>query len=74
MPRKQKACPHVTGIVARCYASGECSSETDTEAERVTAAMRGYLEANPSYGFTGDALSGAGKSQYYGYPVWAAQW
>jgi hypothetical protein len=73
-PARPQACPHVSGVVARCYAAGECGSETDTEAERIAGLARERLEANPGYGFAGDAVASPSASQYYGYPVWAARW
>lgn len=64
----------MSGIVARCYAAGECASETDTEMERVTALMRGYAEAHPDHGFAGDAVKSPGGGQYFGYAVFAGRW
>lgn len=64
----------MTGIAARCYASGECGSDTDTEAEAIAGFAKDWNAGNPGYGFTGDAVTGAGNSQYYGYAVYAARW
>ncbi|GBF88068.1 serine protease [Raphidocelis subcapitata] len=68
------AAPHVSGIVARCYAAGECASETDTEMERITSLMRNYAEAHPDRGFSGDAISSPSGGQYFGYAVFAGRW
>lgn len=64
----------MSGIAARCYAAGECSADSDTEALRIADAARAYTEANPSYGFDGDARSAPNAAQYYGYAVYAARW
>jgi hypothetical protein len=64
----------VTGIVARCYAAGECGSDADTEAERVAALAKAYTSANPSFGFTGDALASPNSLQYLGYALYAGRW
>jgi hypothetical protein len=69
-----QAAPHVTGIVARCYAAGECRSETDTEAELITALSKEYNEANPKHGFSGDAVTTPAGAQYFGYAVFAGRW
>lgn len=69
-----QACPHVSGLAARCYASGECDSETDTEAEAITSFAKEWNVANSNYGFTGDAISNPNNSQYYGYAVYAGRW
>ncbi|KAI8473102.1 MAG: peptidase S8/S53 domain-containing protein [Monoraphidium minutum] len=68
------ACPHVSGIAARCYAAGECTAAADTEAERIAALTQRYNEANPGYGFKGDAVRSPDAPQYFGYAVYAGQW
>lgn len=64
----------MSGLVARCYAAGECSAEADTEAEKFTAITREYAESHPKYGFTGDAVTTPSAAQYFGYAVWAGRW
>jgi subtilisin family serine protease len=66
--------PHVSGIAARCYAAGECRADSDTEAERIVALARAHAEADPSYGFSGDAVSSPDAPQYYGYAAYAGRW
>jgi hypothetical protein len=76
-----QSCPHVTGIAARCYASGECGAAEDTEGEKIARLTRDYNEGHPKYGFNGDAMGGpdgAGKffvgDKYFGYAVYAGRW
>ena len=64
----------MSGIVARCYAAGECFNESDTEMEKVGAFMKDYAVANPKHGFAGDAISSPSSAQYYGYAVHAGRW
>jgi hypothetical protein len=73
-PARPQACPHVSGVAVRCYAAGECDSDVDTEAEKLTAFSKAYNTAYPTYGFTGDAVSSPTSSQYLGYSVYAARW
>lgn len=64
----------MSGLIARCYASGECCAEADTEAEKFTAMTKEHALAHPGYGFAGDAVNNPGASQYFGYAVWAGRW
>jgi hypothetical protein len=64
----------VSGIAARCYLSGECSSDTDTEAGRLVGFAQAWNVDNPKYGFSGDAEQSPTNSQYYGFAAYAARW
>jgi hypothetical protein len=69
------ACPHVSGIMALCYAAGACRSETGTEYE--TGALQpaiAHSTASPAYGFNSDPITNPQPDKYYGYLAWARRW
>lgn len=68
------ACPHVSGIVALCYASGVCASNSSTEYPAVVAPSVEYVEAAPGYRYTHDPLTSPLADKYYGYLAWARKW
>lgn len=68
------ACPHVSGIVALCYASGICSSNTTTEYPAIVGPSVEHGEDTESYRFSHDPLTSPLPDKYYGYLAWARKW
>jgi subtilisin family serine protease len=68
------ACPHVSGIVALCYASGICSSNTTTEYPAIVGPSVEHVEDTESYRFSHDPLTSPLPDKYYGYLAWARKW
>lgn len=68
------ACPHVSGIVALCYASGVCASNSTTEYPAVIGPSVEYVEGTVSYRYTHDPLTSPLADKYYGYLAWARKW
>jgi subtilisin family serine protease len=68
------ACPHVSGIVALCYASGVCSSNTTTEFPAIVGPCVEHVEATANYRYMNDPLTGPLPDKYYGYLAWARKW
>jgi subtilisin family serine protease len=61
------ATPHVTGVAARCIASGPCAGLT---ASQIIAKLRADAAAQPTtYGFTGDLGQSSVPGKYYGHLV-----
>lgn len=68
------ACPHVSGIVALCYASGVCSSNTATEYSAIVGPSVEHVEATANYRYMNDPLMSPLPDKYYGYLAWARKW
>lgn len=68
------ACPHVSGIVALCYASGVCSSNTTTEYPAIVGPSVEHGEDTESYRFSHDPLTSPLPDKHYGHLAWARKW
>ena len=66
------ATPHVAGIAARCFASGECKlSNGAANTQLLLNYVGAKYAADASYRWSTGSVSG---NNYYGPWVWAAQW
>jgi subtilisin family serine protease len=68
------ACPHVSGAVALCYASGACAAEHDSEVQAVLGAAREHAAAERAYHYTHDPATEPLPDKYYGHLAWARRW
>lgn len=69
------ACPHVSGIVALCYAASVCGSETGSEADvAVMKPSTAHSADAAAYRFTNDPLTNPLGDRYYGFMAWARKW
>lgn len=68
------ACPHVSGIVALCYATGVCSSNTSTEYPAIVGPSVAYGEATATFRYNNDPLTSPLPDKYYGHLAWARKW
>ena len=66
------ATPHVAGIAARCFASGECKlANGAANTQMFLNYVRAKYDSDPSYRWSTGSVS---NSKYYGPWVWAPQW
>jgi subtilisin family serine protease len=68
------ACPHVSGIVALCYASGVCTSNTTTEYSAIVEPSVEHVTNTEKYRYSNDPLTDVLPDKYYGYLAWARRW
>lgn len=70
------ATPHVAGIAARCYASGECNRARGAANRQIFLdSVAAKFADDPAYRWSNDSevLNGA-TTRFYGRWVWAARW
>ena len=66
------ATPHAAGVVARCYATGECArSKGAANRQLIIDSMRAKFDSDEAYRWSAESRSG---DKYYGPWVWAARW
>ncbi|KAF8061332.1 apr [Scenedesmus sp. PABB004] len=64
------AAPHVSAVAASCIMSGRCAGATGYDKMQLLfGAAKGKREAQPGYGFSGDAV-GTLNGKYVGYLLW----
>jgi hypothetical protein len=68
------AAPHISGIAARCYLSGYCSSSSSSEKDKLVDIFKSRATSLIGYGFNQDPLHDPLAGRWYGYMAWAAAW